>query len=547
MTLRRGRGARCRRSGWRDPCGRSAAAARRSGPARLGGHEDPGQDVGEDAGAAEEQHHRRDPDDHRVDVEVLGHPGAHAGDVTVVGTAPQPARPRSALGGRGRRGCAGRAEVGGGIHAPSIGWRRARSQSGITLTRSVAARSRPGAPDAHPATARGIIDAMAPWPPPATPTSACSACRRPRPLGRRPRGRGRGRWRRALPGRRPHRRPPRAGRAHVRQRPRRGPLPGGLGAAARTRTPARRRRPAARRPSSGPSASACSPSGGAPVRPGRALLPAAVVWAVVLSAIGFGLVWSTPTRATAAAASCGAPAAAGCSSWSGLGILFASGGVLSTIGGLGLAVLATGVGCRAAARAMDPAVVAGPRGGAAPAHPLRGAIRDRRAPARLGAADAGPHPTGRRPRPGPHARPPSGARAARLAVRRAAARRRWRGRDAERRARAGRHRRRGSSRRRGRPRPGGRLSDRRRASTPSSPRSGRQPTTPLATPSVPEVSLYVEVEPHRVTGFVRDRGNGFASTRSSPAASACGSRSSAAWRGTAAEPRCTPRRARAPR
>ena len=89
----------------------------------------------------------------------------------------------------------------------------------------------------------------------------------------------------------------------------------------------------------------------------------------------------------------------------GLGVLFASGGVLSTVGGLGLAVLATGVGV---ALLLGPWIVRLWRDlgdGAARAHPLRGAVRDRRPPPRLGAADAGPHPAGRRARPGAHAWP----------------------------------------------------------------------------------------------------------------------------------------------
>jgi signal transduction histidine kinase/phage shock protein PspC (stress-responsive transcriptional regulator) len=79
---------------------------------------------------------------------------------------------------------------------------------------------------------------------------------------------------------------------------------------------------------------------------GRAglVLPAEVVWAVALSAVGFGLVWARTdeedrTRGLLVRAGIG-----GLALVVGLGLLFASGGVLSTIGGLGLAVLATGVG-----------------------------------------------------------------------------------------------------------------------------------------------------------------------------------------------------------
>ncbi len=74
------------------------------------------------------------------------------------------------------------------------------------------------------------------------------------------------------------------------------------------------------------------------------VLPVGVVVAVALSAIGFGLVWArtdedSRTRGLLMRASGG-----GVLLVVGLGLLFASGGVLSTIGGLGLAVLATGVG-----------------------------------------------------------------------------------------------------------------------------------------------------------------------------------------------------------
>ena len=116
---------------------------------------------------------------HGVDVEVLGHAGAHAGDVAVVRASPQPARPRTPVGGTGAGGRAGRAEVGGGIHGPSIGSRRAPSQSGITLNAAPRdASSLSGGPDARAGGARGIIGR--PWqslrPPGSASTSARSTC-----------------------------------------------------------------------------------------------------------------------------------------------------------------------------------------------------------------------------------------------------------------------------------------------------------------------------------------------------------------------------------
>jgi hypothetical protein len=73
------------------------------------------------------------------------------------------------------------------------------------------------------------------------------------------------------------------------------------------------------------------------------LLPAGIVWAVALSRSGSA--WCGPARTTRTA-----PAAAlaggggGVLLVVGLGVLFAAGGVLSTIGGIGLVVLATGAG-----------------------------------------------------------------------------------------------------------------------------------------------------------------------------------------------------------
>lgn len=74
------------------------------------------------------------------------------------------------------------------------------------------------------------------------------------------------------------------------------------------------------------------------------LLPANLVWAAALAAVGFALVWARTddehrTRGLFLRAVGG-----GLLLVVGLAMMFASGGVLSTIGQLGLAVLATGVG-----------------------------------------------------------------------------------------------------------------------------------------------------------------------------------------------------------
>ena len=79
---------------------------------------------------------------------------------------------------------------------------------------------------------------------------------------------------------------------------------------------------------------------------GRAglVLPAPIVWAVALSAVGFGLVWARTDEQDRTRGLLLRAAGGGLLLVVGLGVLFASGGVLSTIGGLGLAILATGVG-----------------------------------------------------------------------------------------------------------------------------------------------------------------------------------------------------------
>ncbi len=74
------------------------------------------------------------------------------------------------------------------------------------------------------------------------------------------------------------------------------------------------------------------------------LLPPGLVWAVALSAVGFGLVWARTDEADRTRGVIWRAAGGGLLLVVGLGVLFASGGALGAIGGLGLAVLATGVG-----------------------------------------------------------------------------------------------------------------------------------------------------------------------------------------------------------
>jgi signal transduction histidine kinase len=74
------------------------------------------------------------------------------------------------------------------------------------------------------------------------------------------------------------------------------------------------------------------------------LLPAGIVWAAALSAVGFALVWARTAEADRTRGLLLRSAGGGLLLVVGLGILFAAGGVLSRIGQLGLAVLATSVG-----------------------------------------------------------------------------------------------------------------------------------------------------------------------------------------------------------
>lgn len=74
------------------------------------------------------------------------------------------------------------------------------------------------------------------------------------------------------------------------------------------------------------------------------LLPAGIVWAAALSAVGFALVWARTAEADRTRGLLLRSAGGGLLLVVGLGVLFAAGGVLTRIGQLGLAVLATGVG-----------------------------------------------------------------------------------------------------------------------------------------------------------------------------------------------------------
>lgn len=74
------------------------------------------------------------------------------------------------------------------------------------------------------------------------------------------------------------------------------------------------------------------------------LLPAPVVWAAALSALGFSLVWARTDQSQRTRSLLVRAVGGGVLLVVGLALLFASGGVLSTIGQLGLAVVATGVG-----------------------------------------------------------------------------------------------------------------------------------------------------------------------------------------------------------
>ena len=174
-----------------------------------------------------------------------------------------------------------------------------------------------GVPDAHPATPRGIIERpwQSPWPPPLDPWSACCACRLAW-SGPATTAWSRA-WRVASGATWASTPPPSASRWSC------SPSPTASGRSStwragrsfRTTTPVRRRRSAAP-PSNEPSASACSPS----VRCSCSAGPGSCSpqgWCGPWSSRPSASAWCgrTPMRATAAAASCGTPAAAGSSSW----------------------------------------------------------------------------------------------------------------------------------------------------------------------------------------------------------------------------------------
>ncbi len=74
------------------------------------------------------------------------------------------------------------------------------------------------------------------------------------------------------------------------------------------------------------------------------LLPAELVWAGALAAVGFALVWARTDQADRTRGLLLRTAGGGVLVVAGLGVLFAAGGVLSRVGQLGVAVLATGIG-----------------------------------------------------------------------------------------------------------------------------------------------------------------------------------------------------------
>ena len=182
------------------------------------------------------------------------------------------------------------------------------------------------------------------------------------------------------------------------------------------------------------------------------------------------------------------------------------------------------------------------------ADPLAGARRGRRAPARLGAADAGADAEARRrPARGGRARPPPGARAARVAERRAreparadCRRARWR----RPRPRSRRRPRRADRGRRGR-----RRAARRRAPRRSSPPRARRWSTPRSSlGGTAGRAVRRGGAPSAIEVFVRDRGPGFDPDRV-PGRPPRRARVDRRPDGAPRRPRrrCTPRPARAPR
>ena len=314
----------------------------------------------------------------------------------------------------------------------------------------------------------------------------------------------------------PTARAPRPRGAHLRQRPRRRPLPGRAGRCSPTRTPAApppAGRPPTRRARGRPRAPhprhACSCSAG----PGWCCPPGwCGRWRSRRS--GFGLVWARTDEEDRTRGLLWRAAGGGLLLVVGLGVLFASGGVLSTIGGLGLAVLATGVGV---ALLLGPWIVRLWRDlGVERRERIRSEERSEIAAhlhdsvlqtlALIQRADA----------PG---------RARTLARRQERELRAWlfdeRPPDGDGDARHARAPRSSASSPTSRTATTSRstscvvgdCADGRRGSTRSWPPCARRPTTPPATPGCRRCRVYVEVEPHRVTAFVRDRGKGFDARR----------------------------------
>ena len=494
-------------------CSVTDSRRERGGVRTLGHrHEDPRQDVGEEPGAGEQQHHRRDPDDHRVDVEVLGHAGAHARDVTLIGAAPQLARPGPPNEGGGGGGGPLAGSAVGEVFMGSASGGTVRTTIGDAPERTAAAPGVPRWLSRCPCPrGRGIISGS--WPPSIVPTSS-ACCSLPERLVRSSDDRvvagvcgGLG----AGLGVDPTVHPPGVGGAHAGQRcgrvrvPRRAWPPCRASPRSRPHQPL----PASRLPRAAVGVGLITL--GALLLFGHLglLLPAGIVWAAALSAVGFALVWARTAEADRTRGLLLRSAGGGLLLVVGLGLLFAAGGVLSRIGQLGLAVLATGVGVAVLLGPVDRAALARPRHRAPRAHPLRGAVRDRRAPARLRAPDACPHPAGRCAQVGP--RRWLGARSASCApgsstsarpkakARPSTSAERWIGWSPRSRTAT-------TSRSISCSSATARWS---RGWTRSWAPSGRLRTTRPATPGVAEVSVYVEVEPERVEAYVRDRGKGF--------------------------------------
>ena len=136
----RARRSRRRRSARRCGCARRGGPA--ASPVSVLGHQQPAGAVQDQAGAAEEgEHHERDPQDERVDVEVAGQAAGDAGDLAVGRGAAQPAEVADLVAGDARAvvvrwGPAGGPDGASGgvvVMAPSLRRRRRSGPSGTTL------------------------------------------------------------------------------------------------------------------------------------------------------------------------------------------------------------------------------------------------------------------------------------------------------------------------------------------------------------------------------------------------------------------------------